>query len=235
MNSAIKQSADNITTNVNKTFEDYSTTTEMNSAINQTAESINTEVKKKVGNNEVISKINQSAESVQIDASKVSLVGKTINMTSDDININSNNFKVDKSGKMTCADATITGGDLNLPSTNLTSTITLYEKDHPLNKVYMNSYYIFVNSEEIGGTSVSIGTGRWGTGYAEGTITLWSNEQDYTLLTAREITTPKLTQTSRAEFKKNFEKLENGLDIVENTEIYKYNFNSQQDDEKKHI
>ena len=35
--------------------------------------------------------------------------------------------------------------------------------------------------------------------------------------------------------KKNFEKLENGLDIVKSTEIYKYNFKSQKDNDKKHI
>lgn len=45
------------------------------SYIDQTAESINLEVAKKVGNNEIISKINQSAESVTISASKVNLSG----------------------------------------------------------------------------------------------------------------------------------------------------------------
>ncbi|MGN1206304.1 MAG: hypothetical protein ACI4SQ_04865, partial [Eubacterium sp.] len=45
------------------------------SYIDQTAESINLEVAKKVGNNEIISKINQSAESVTISASKINLSG----------------------------------------------------------------------------------------------------------------------------------------------------------------
>ena len=48
----------------------------MNSLINQTAQGINLEVSKKVGNNEIISKINQSAESIQIDADKISLKRK---------------------------------------------------------------------------------------------------------------------------------------------------------------
>ena len=44
-----------------------------------------------------------------------------------------------------------------------------------------------------------------------------------------------LTQTSKEENKKNFEKLENGLDIVKATDIYKYNLTSQNDNDKKHI
>lgn len=49
------------------------------------------------------------------------------------------------------------------------------------------------------------------------------------------ITTPTVTQTSKEEKKKNFEKLENALNIIKNTDIYKYNLKSQTDDDKKHI
>ena len=35
--------------------------------------------------------------------------------------------------------------------------------------------------------------------------------------------------------KKNFELLENGLDIIKNTDIYKYHYKNQTDNEKKHI
>lgn len=45
------------------------------SKIQQTADEIMTEVKGKVGNNEVISRINQSAETIQIMANKINLVG----------------------------------------------------------------------------------------------------------------------------------------------------------------
>ena len=53
--------------------EIFATKVEMNSSITQTAEEINLEVRKKVDENEIISKINQSAEQIQIDANKVSL------------------------------------------------------------------------------------------------------------------------------------------------------------------
>lgn len=51
----------------------FATRVEMNSEIKQTADSINFEVRKKVDENEVISKINQSAEQIQIEADKISL------------------------------------------------------------------------------------------------------------------------------------------------------------------
>jgi hypothetical protein len=53
--------------------------------------------------------------------------------------------------------------------------------------------------------------------------------------TSGNITCVSLTQTSLAEKKKNFEKLENALDIVKDTDIYKYNFNFEEETDKKHI
>lgn len=56
----------------------FATKVEMNSEIKQTADEINLEVRKKVDENEVISKINQSAEQIQIEADKISLKRKNI-------------------------------------------------------------------------------------------------------------------------------------------------------------
>ena len=56
----------------------FATKVEMNSSITQTAEEINLEVRKKVDENEVISKINQSAEQIQIEADKISFKRKRI-------------------------------------------------------------------------------------------------------------------------------------------------------------
>ena len=49
------------------------------------------------------------------------------------------------------------------------------------------------------------------------------------------ITTPTLTQTSLEKQKKNFEKLENALEIIKATDIYKYNLKGEEDGTKKHI
>lgn len=73
MNSAISQTASTIRTEVSTTLQNYSTTTQMNSIIDQTADAINLEVSKKVGASEIISKINQTAESITINASKINL------------------------------------------------------------------------------------------------------------------------------------------------------------------
>lgn len=45
----------------------------------------------------------------------------------------------------------------------------------------------------------------------------------------------KLTQTSKAEIKKNFEKLINAKEILNSTDIYKYNFKDEDDNVKKSI
>ena len=54
---------------------EYSTTEEMNAAIKVKADAIESTVSKKVGSNEIISKINQSAEKVTINASKINFNG----------------------------------------------------------------------------------------------------------------------------------------------------------------
>lgn len=62
----------------------------MNSSITQTAEEINSEVRKKVDENEIISKINQTAEEVKVDANRININGA--------VSANGN-FKVDEERK----------------------------------------------------------------------------------------------------------------------------------------
>lgn len=75
MNTRINATAEGISAEVTRKLQSYSTTEQMNSAIRQTADSINTEVSKKVNGDEIISKINQSAENVLIEANKINLNG----------------------------------------------------------------------------------------------------------------------------------------------------------------
>ena len=86
-------------------LKSYSTTEQMNSAIKQKADSIETEVSKKVGSTEIISKINQSPESVAINASKISLNGA--------VTANSN-FKINTDGSAETKALKITGGSLEI-------------------------------------------------------------------------------------------------------------------------
>ncbi len=75
MNTRINATAEGISAEVSRKLQSYSTTEQVNSAIRQTADSINTEVSKKVNGDEIISKINQSAENVSIEANKINLNG----------------------------------------------------------------------------------------------------------------------------------------------------------------
>lgn len=91
MNTRINATAEGISAEVTRKLQSYSTTEQMNSAIRQTADSINTEVSKKVNGDEIISKINQSAENISIEANKINLNGAvTANQ----------NFKIGLDGSM---------------------------------------------------------------------------------------------------------------------------------------
>lgn len=111
---------------------EYSTTTEMNAAIKVKADAINSTVSKKVGSNEIISKINQSAESVSINASKISLNGA--------VTANSN-FKINTDGSAETKALKITGGSLliggNCEITNVGNVFALSPKFY--SGLYLNS------------------------------------------------------------------------------------------------
>ena len=76
MNSAIEQTEQSIDLSVNRKLEGYSTTEEMKSEIKIEADGIKSTVSKKVGEDEIISKINQSSEAITINANKISLERK---------------------------------------------------------------------------------------------------------------------------------------------------------------
>ena len=118
LNSEISQTVDSINASVNQRLSNYSTTTEMNAAISISAREISSIVSEKVGKNEVISSINQTSESIKINANKITisandilnvLAGNTINMTSKNIVITSTNFSVDANGNMTANSGRIGG------------------------------------------------------------------------------------------------------------------------------
>lgn len=94
---------------LNKT---YATKMELKSKLEQTVDGFTLTVSKKVDEDEIISTINQSSEQVKINANKISLEGKEIDLTSDNIIIKSNNFNVDQDGNMTCTSGTF-GGTIN--------------------------------------------------------------------------------------------------------------------------
>lgn len=90
-----------------KKLTEYSTTEQMQSAIKVKADAIESTVSEKVGSDEIISRINQSAEEVSINAEKISLNGA--------VTANSN-FKINKDGSAETKALKITGGSLEIGS-----------------------------------------------------------------------------------------------------------------------
>lgn len=157
---------------------------------------------------------------------KFLLNGKEINLTSDDIIIESTNFSVDKNGNMSCKNANmnnsiIEGGNLKMWGNSRLDGVRVFADSSKNTKymAYMVSNVIGVNSgndtAEMTPTSIGIGNS-----------TMFKDH----------ISTPYVTQTSLETEKKNFEKMKNNaLDIIKNIDIYKYNLKSEEDTDKKHI
>ena len=158
-------------------------------------------------------------------------------MTSDNIAINSTNFQVDKNGNMTCNNAnvtgaitssnvTITGGKINLIPTGGTDVLRVIKNNNTKTMAYMTENVVGVNDYNDHVECYCIDGSR---------IDVYRENVSGTYIKYDGIRTPSVTQTSKAEEKKNFEEFENGLDIIKNTDIYKYNFKAEEDDTKKHI
>lgn len=226
MNSSIEQTAEKIESNVSKTYQTLEDAKTQYSNIKQTTDEITTEVGKKVGENEIISKINQSAEAVGISANKIELsaidvlnllAGNSINLTSKNIIISSEYLNIDKKGNMIFK---VLGTEVFQVQNSKDSSKRVYITDQGV---------VIDHSSGIDRIDMIV------TGDGEGMLTC--SGKGTTTVKASGITTPTLTQTSKAESKKNFEKftLEEAKEILNNTDIYKYNLKTQDDKDKKHI
>ena len=153
--SEVSQTADQIMTEVSRV---YATKDEMTSSITQTADSINLEVRKKVGNNEVISRINQSAEDIQIQANKVNLQGYTTftdlatggRSTINGANITTGTLDASKVNVTNINANNITGGTINGNNVNITN----------LNASNIKSGTLSSASINIGGKFIVNSSGR---------------------------------------------------------------------------
>lgn len=251
-NSLINQTSSSINLSVDQKLSNYSTTTEMNSAITLKANEINSVVATKVGNNEVISKINQSSEQVSINANKVNLQGYvtvtdlatsgSTEINGDNITtgaIESNNYVPNTSGtRIDLSNGVIDSKNFKVASNgNATfkgiingGSITVqggYDEDDPYVEVKLND---------------SVWTKLWNNGIS--VVDYSMNNEDarirtegssgYAELHNSECNAFAFNNISLAEKKENFEKLQNALDIIKQTDIYKYNYKNEQR-KKKHI
>lgn len=145
-------------------------------------------------------------------------------------------FHIDGKGTLFCEGAEINKATINKAT---------------LNNVNIKSF------TDVGDNSITISSGNTYEKEVENTITdnsirIWNLNEDSpgmelipeielycamgtTRMTALGCESPLFDQTSLAETKKNFELFDKGLDIIKETDIYKYNLKSQIDDTKKHI
>lgn len=215
--------------------EQFATKVEMNSQFIQTENMFNLKLEEKLDGEDftganIVLAINNDVSSATIDADKISLNGKTINLTSNDIKINSTNFNVDTDGNMSCNNANITGGEINLSSSTNLPKITITNPNDNNIKMKISSG-IITGSNSSGRETVKIFGNI-------GAITLYDDYgQSSIFMTASDgqINCVSLTQTSKEQEKKNFEKFENALDIIKDIDIYKYHLKDEKDIDKKHI
>lgn len=202
------------------------------------------EVSKKVGDDEIISKINQSGEQIGINASKIKLEGYTT--------IN-DGFSIDEQGNMTCKDASMENVNINEGILNMTDAngslinIGAFEgitvTDNSLLPLEISHTAIYsaegINcyDDDSGFPTAYYHYAGMGFTDPENPVNSTFEVDGYTgnVECSGNITANSFIPTSLEEKKKNFEKLENALDIVKDTEIYKYNLKTEADGDKKHV
>lgn len=138
---------------------------------------------------------------------------------------------------MSCTSATIKNGD----SFELTSSGKLKIKgkgaSNDLFRIEENGSNNFTYIQPVGIGIVNSSGNRIDLQVAESKSAIYvDGKGSSTSILNTGIETPILTQTSLAESKKNFEKLQdNALETIKNIDIYKYNLKSEKDTDKKHI
>lgn len=208
------------------------------------------------GGSTTIAGENISTGSIQSNNYIQNTSGTKINLT--DGTIDTKNFKVDNTGKATANGMIINGGKIDLidDGTNNNSCMTIEADDgygNGNNAIYTSRGF-WINQNHDGSLNCNTLISLNNTLQGVPMLYLWNldtnissslrhsmlsirnnNTNEQTIVNYSGITTPSLTQTSLEDKKKNFEKFENGLDIIKNIDIYKYHLKDQEDIEKKHI
>ncbi len=148
-------------------------------------------------------------------------------------------FELSPDGKMKLKDnGTGQSGSFSIESLKFFTNIM----SHGIFQGGENGIQSFISPGQINLDKMTDDAGQYGIGLNITTngnenvnIELYSSSGQTTKITPAAIRTPILNQTSLAKEKKNFERLENALEIISNIDIYKYNLKDEEDTNKKHI
>lgn len=165
---------------------------------------------------------------------KLVLNGKTLNLA-DNMAIKSNNFNVDSQGNMSCNNAQITGGKINVGADEGDIRIRVYNNKcvNENTSIYPGTIQIHSDNETDYMIDMGIAEGEEKFGSMRLVNSSISSE---TKIDAYKVVSPIISQISLEKYKKNFEKLQdNALETIKNIDIYKYNLKSEKDTDKKHI
>ena len=214
----------------------FATKAELSSTITQTANEIYLAVDEKLDEEDftganILLQINNDESLAQIQADKINLNGAITANGNTKINsdgsieltngkITSPYFNVAKNGKATiyCSNNTTDAFVVKIDENDSTKT---YIQPAGIGLVGTNTdYRIDLQVERSGIERSAIDV---------------TDHNGTTTIQGGGITTPVLTQTSLQEQKKNFEKLNSGLEIIKNIDVYKYNLKEEKDEYKKHI
>ena len=249
LNSQISQTATQITTQVNDL------TKNMNSQFTQTAAEISTKVEK----NGIISSINQSAESITINASKINLQGY---VTATDLStgslsvsgacvvgtLNAVNITASTISSSTFLSPTIQSG--NIDATNITlgdsSNIIghvsirpgsiLVQSQSGANRVYLTYSNISINGYSVLTTASSVNATSVSTGYltlSSGTLVADSGSLYIGQNTVKANTITQTSSRKKKKYIKDFK--ESALEIIKNAEIKTFLYKNENKSHKRHL
>lgn len=247
--STVSQTSQQIKSEVDAKFTNYSTTVQMNSAIDLKVGEINIELDKKVNNEDftkasIILKLNDTSSQAKINADVIDLnankilnllAGNEINLTSNNIGINSTNFIVSKNGSVEIK-GTDSISNFKITGTNSAGeNLKLEANPAKLNFLYNNIATVILNSIIPIVTLTNSDNSSEKTSITYNTIQV-RDILKTTTITPEEITTPLLTQTSLKSKKKNIKKTKiNALELIKNADICEYNLKGDKPKSKKHI
>ena len=242
--------------------KEFATKAELSGEIIVRAGEVAMLAKTKLNNDEytgakIVAKINGAKGEALIDADAIELTandilnliaGNAINLTSKNITISSDNFNVDANGDVVMNNANVTGGRIALTGDSETSPNPVFYVVDSTGKrkvfVYGDQIGIYDDTNSYSGlfdaqnfSIVKMEGGAYvNASFFDGIPYLQvNNGTSSSTVYGDKVVTLAFNNNSLESIKKNIEKLNGAVELIKNSDICKFNYNSEQDEHKKHI